>query len=115
MPVFNWENGSVDQQLAHDNSEAQISENKRKPDTDRDDAIYRASQYSPDGTPLSGIVMSMMRTDKMSALYFKYQISLDMDIHEAVEGACIALGLSSDDFAPYLNDQGMEVEIYLIR
>jgi hypothetical protein len=98
MSVFNWENESVEQQLAHDNSEAQIVENKRKFEVDREEKIYQASQYHPGATPLSKIVWDMMQTDRLSAMYFKHQVELDMDIHEAVEEACVKIGLSSDDF-----------------
>ena len=115
MPVFNWENEKAEAQIERDKFLSQALENKHKLDAKRDDEIYQAFQYNPSATPLSEIVFQMMQSNKLCKMCFKHQVNLDMDIYEAVEKSCIKLGFSSDNFAPYLHDQGMEVEIYLVR
>lgn len=113
--VFNWENESAEQQLAHDKFESQKIENRFNEYRHRDNELYEASLYSTKGTPLSQIVLGMMQAEKFSALYYKYQVHMDMDIHMAVNEACIQLGLSEDEYSPYLLDMGNCVEIYLVR
>lgn len=66
-----------------------------------------------DGTPLSDLVLAMIQRNIMKATYFKDQVSMDTSIYDAVNNACILLGLSSEDFSPYLHDKEIMVEIYL--
>lgn len=113
MTTFRWENESKEAQLAHDKFMLQALENKLKLEQRRDEQLYQCHQYNEDGTPLSDIVYAMISKGLMKATYYKSQVFLDISICEAVDTACIKLGLSSEDYSPYLLDEGMMVEIYL--
>ena len=71
-------------------------------------------EYSKNGVRLSSLVTKMIEDGKVQALYFKDQINYDVAIHEAVNDACIDLGLSDEEFNPTLSDKGLQVEIRLI-
>lgn len=111
--MFRWENESRQAQLAHDDFQSQILENKAKFDAKRDEELYLSSQYNPSGTPLSDLVLAMIQANTIKATYYKHQVSMNISIYDAVNNACILLGLSSEDFSPYLHDKEMIVEIYL--
>lgn len=113
MTTFRWENESTEAQLAHDKFMSQASENKLKLEQRRDEQLYQCHQYNEDGTPLSDIVYAMISNGLMKATYYKNQVCLDVDIYEAVSIACIKLGLSSEDYSPYLHDEMLMIEIYL--
>lgn len=113
MTTFRWENESRQAQLAHDRFMAQALENKLKLEHRRDEQLRQCNQYNPGGTPLSDIVYTMISNGLMKATYYKNQVCLDVDIYEAVSIACIKLGLSSEDYSPYLHDERLMVEIYL--
>jgi len=96
--------------LERDKSQGQIRQNTH----DRAHESLPEASFSDDGRKLSEIVLDLMANDKSHAVFWKEDICNDMDIHEAVNAACIALGLSDDDFSPYLEDLGHQVELTLI-
>lgn len=66
------------------------------------------------GTPISKIVLSMIEKNSMRSLWYKHQVYWDVeDVHEATTDACIQLGLSSEEFSPYIIDKGDQIEILL--
>lgn len=113
MTIFKWENEPKEAQLAHDRFMAQALENKLNYEMKKDKELYQSHQYNEDGTPLSDIIYPMIEKNLMKATYYKNQVCLDVDIFEAVSIACIKLGLSSEDYSPYLLDKGLMIEIYL--
>lgn len=113
MTTFRWENESIEAQLAHDKFMSQALENKLNYEVKKDQELYQCHQYNKNGTSFSDIVYTMISENKVQAMYYKNEICLDVDICEAVDTACIKLGLPSEDYSPYLLDKGMMIEIYL--
>jgi len=95
--------------LERDKSQGKIRQNAH----DRRLDTPRSADFSDDGRKLSAIVLDLMKNEKARAVFWKEDICNDMDIHEAVNNACIALGIRDDDFCPSLHDLGHVVEIYL--
>lgn len=111
--MFRWENESRESQLAHDRFMAQALQNKLNEEVRRDEELYLSSQYRDDGTPLSDLVLAMVQKNIIKATYYKHQICMDTNIHDAVNNACILLGEDEESFSPFVHDKGMEIEIYL--
>jgi hypothetical protein len=63
----------------------------------------------------------MILDDTMRVLRYKNDVFFpekndygdDYSIHDAVNEACVDLGLSDDDYSPGMNIKGYEVNIYL--
>lgn len=103
--------------LERDRQQAQIRENK---DIERFKTIERVANATcwanaGEGVSISTIVLEMIENEIFSRLLTKSEVFFDAEsIHEAVNDACITLGLNDEDFAPSLHHMGHEVEIRLI-
>lgn len=60
---------------------------------------------------LSTIAIELIEKEKARAFFFKEQVVPDLEWGEAVEEACIRLGLGSEDFSPHFLDLGDQVEL----
>lgn len=103
--------------LAREKDLLQISENKDRERFEAIEAVANATVFGSSSTaePLSKIVQQMLEKGSYQALMLKSQIVWDVDsISEALNEACIQLGLDEEEFAPHLSDQGNEVEITLV-
>ena len=68
---------------------------------------------SSDAQPISSIVQAMVEAECWGKICLKSQVDLDMDICEALTETCIQLGVSDEEFAPNIIDQGNQIEINL--
>jgi len=68
--------------------------------------------------PISALVEAMLEAECYSKLLLKSEVTWPSDedytIHDAVEEACISLGLDAEEFSAAIHDQGNEIEIRLI-
>ena len=100
-----------------DEWQAKILENKAIERAERHEKLLRAEEYGSSGSAedLSVIVLRMIEQERYSCLMYKDSLRWDVDsVWEAVQDACIQLGLSTEDFSPWFLDQGHEIEIGLI-
>ncbi|NJL83576.1 MAG: hypothetical protein HC890_12625 [Chloroflexaceae bacterium] len=104
-----------DFEIAQDRDWETILENKEKELDSREEALYRATEYGDPETsiPFSAIVLEMLTSGKVSRLYWVSDVNPDVDWHEAVNEACIQLGLGDDDLSPYVRKSGPQIEFYL--
>lgn len=107
----------IDIARAREKDILQITENK---DSQRFQIIERVQRSSDFGTatnakPLSSVVQEMLEQERYCQLFYKSEIQWDVEsISEALNEACIKLGLDEEEFAPAWNDLGDQVEITLI-
>ncbi|MEG4251084.1 hypothetical protein [Microcoleus sp. Pol10D4] len=102
--------------LARDKSQGQILENQANERVATHAKLLDAGEYgtNSDAQNISQVVKEMIENEVGSKLVYKSYVIWDVDsIGEAVTEACICLGLGDDEFSPWVNDQGFEVEIGL--
>lgn len=102
--------------LARDKNQGEILENQANERAAIHERLLDAGEYatSNDAENISEIVRKMIENEIGSKLVYKYQVIWDVDsIHEAVTEACIRLGLGDDEYSPWTNDTGFEIEIGL--
>lgn len=113
MSGFQWDNERSDIQLAHDKAVQQARENQVRDQMQSMDLPL--PQYGgSDATPITQIVRDMIQNNQMRSLWFKQQVAWDVEtLSDAVDEACISLGLSSEDYAPFANVSFDQIEICL--
>jgi hypothetical protein len=103
--------------LARDRAQGQIRENQADQRLFFAESLLRATtEYgtSDSAENISEIVLSMIRNEVYSKTLLKAHIVWDVDsIWEAVNEACIRLGLGDDEYSPWTNDLGNKLEITL--
>lgn len=102
--------------LARDRQQGQILENQANERVKLHERLIKAEEYgtSPDAENISVIVQKMIENETWSQLLCKSHVIWDVEsIHEAVTEACIQMGLSDEEYSPWINAQGWEVEIGL--
>lgn len=81
-------------------------------------ANYDTYGSASNAQPVEKLVIGMLKAECYSKLFLKSEVvwpdSEDYTIHDAVNEACIELGLSSDEFSASIHDQGNEIEVRLI-
>ena len=96
--------------------------NNRKIEKDwRDTVSYDWAESPEKGEHIEIIVRRMIEKDTMHMCYNKNHIYFpelndfgeDYTIHDAVSEVCIVLGLSDEDFNPFLRIEGFMVDIFL--
>lgn len=90
------------------------SDHYRKEIDERDEKLYQSQLLgtSPNARTLDDIVLDMIERD-ITHVYMRCNDLIGTDIVTAVKEACIKLGLSTEDFSPYLYREGDGVDIYL--
>jgi len=63
--------------------------------------------------PFSKVVLDLIEADRASTLFDFTVVNRDMDLHEAINEACINLGLDEDDYSPSITFNGFEAEVRL--
>lgn len=64
--------------------------------------------------PITEIVRELIEQEKSQCLIDSAQIEWDVEsIHEAVQEACIYMGLGTEEFSPSVHFHGWECEILL--
>lgn len=103
--------------LARSVAEGTILENQAKDRAKISQAVDAAREYgtSSQAENISEIVCKMIERECWSKLVLKSQIIWDVEtISEAITEACIVLGLGDEDFSPWVNDCGDQIEISLV-
>lgn len=103
--------------LARDKAQGQAKENQANERAEMHQRLIEAQEYGTNSAAenISDIVQKMIENQVYSKLVLKSQVIWDVEsISEAVTDACICLGLGDDEFAPYVNDQGNQIEITLV-
>lgn len=102
--------------LERDKQQGQILENQANERAEIRQRLLDAGEYgtSDNAENLSEIVKEMIENEVGSKLVYKSNVLWDIDsIHEAVTEACITLGLGDEEFSPWTNDNGFEIELGL--
>lgn len=79
------------------------------------EALQRAGEYGVSGNArnLSEVVLEMIEQGNMRRLMWNESLILDMDVWEAVNTACIILGLDDEMYPANLHKMGDQTEIQL--
>ena len=99
-----------DIQLARDISEGVKSDNYC---ANLNRSIESPSWGGADCRYFSEMILNLIEEGKSSILFDFTGINSDMNLHEAVNNACIILGLDEDDFCPSIIFDGAEAEVRL--
>lgn len=83
-----------------------------------EEAKAKAFEYgtSANAKHLAIWIEEMLQAECYGRLLLKSEVLWpeDLDLGEALEDACIQLGLSSEEFAPSVHDQGHEIDLRLV-
>lgn len=103
--------------LARDKQSPSLWESEKRELAGLDKAIANATTYgtASDAQPITQIVQEMLERECYEKLMLKSEIVWNVGtLSEAVNEACIQLGLSDEDFSPSFHDLGNEVDIRLV-
>jgi hypothetical protein len=106
---------SDDQALARDRARETIEDNRRKNWDEAERAVDNAREYgsNPDAQQLSAIIKDMLMKECYGKKILKSLIVGDMELGEALNEACIQLGLDEEEYSPYSHDLGDEISLSL--